>query len=113
MAAGNKPLKPFTLTADTADLRDDLARAAEIIEQLVPGKGKELVVRLASEFAGTYVYFPQKEKLVRGSRNPWIIEQYEAGYRVVDIARSVGLSERQVWYILGKEVDEDKQLNLF
>jgi len=109
----DKPLKPFTLTADNAELRDDLARAAEILDRLVPGKGKELVIMLAAEFGGTYVYFPQKEKLTRLNRDPWIIAQYAAGYRVVEIARATNLSERQVWNILGREPGEEKQMKLF
>jgi Mor family transcriptional regulator len=112
-AKKDKPLKPFALNADTAELRDDLARAAEILDRLVPGKGKELVIRLAAEFGGTYVYFPQEEKLTRKHRDPWIIDKYAAGYRVVEIARAARLSERQVWNILGREPGEEKQMKLF
>ena len=51
--------------------------------------------------------------MFRPIRDLWIIEMYDAGYRATDIARAVGLCERQVWNILGREPGEDKQMRLF
>lgn len=108
-----KKLPPFLPPADAAALGPDLRRAADLLDEVVPGRGKELVVQLARGFCGTYVYFPQKDKLFREARDRWIIEQYDAGFRVPDIARRVDLCERQVWYILGREPGEEKQLRLW
>jgi len=104
---------PFKPDAGSAELSDDLSRLAEIIEAVLPGRGRELVVKIAKEFAGTYVYFQQDDKIFREVRDQWIIDQYLAGHKASEIAREVKLSERQVWNILGREPGEEKQLKLF
>lgn len=104
---------PFNPDANSAVLSDDLTRLADIIDSVLPGRGRELVVKIAKEFAGSYVYFQQREKIFRITRDQWIIEQYEAGHRVPEIAREVQLSERQIWTILGREPDEERQMSLF
>jgi Mor family transcriptional regulator len=109
----SKQIENFSPAPESAILSNDLQRAAEVIDEIAPGRGKEIVVRLAREFSGTYVYFLQEEKLFRAMRDQWIIAQYDAGHRVADIARAVSLCERQVWNILGREPGEDKQLKLF
>jgi Mor family transcriptional regulator len=106
-------LQPFTPEPHEAVLPDDLGRIASLIEAQAPGKGKALTVQIAKEFAGTYVYFMQQDKLFRATRDHWIIRQYEAGYRASEIARAASLSERQIWNILGREPDDDRQLRLF
>lgn len=106
-------IKPFEPSPESAVLNDDMERIVEIVEKLAPGKGANIVVQMAKEFAGTYVYFLQNDKMFRKPRNEWIIEQYEAGYRVADIARILQKSERQIWTILGREPAQNKQLNLF
>lgn len=95
-------LKTFSPSPEEADLSDDLLRLAEIIDTIIPGRGKELVVRFCDNFSGTYVYFPQIGPLFREARNAWIIKQFDNGGRARDIARAAGVSERQVWYILGR-----------
>ncbi len=108
-----KKLPAFNPNHETAVLNDDLARLAEIIDEVVPGRGKEIAVRISRAFGGSYIYCLQDEKLWRGVRDQWVIEQYDAGHRVPEIARAIKKCERQVWNILGREPGEDKQLKLF
>jgi Mor family transcriptional regulator len=108
-----KKICEFVPDADNANLSEDLTRLSEIIEACAPGLGRKLVIKIAKEFAGTYVYFQQDDKIFRDERDQWIIEQYEAGHKVPEIARGAPLCERQVWNILGREPGQDKQLKLF
>ena len=111
--ADKKELPPFVLGADDASLAGDLARLAELINTVSPGLGREIVVWICREFGGTCVYFLQPEKLFREARDRWIIQQYDAGHRVPEIARATGISDRQVWNVLGKDPGEDRKLKLF
>ena len=106
-------ITPFNPDAKSAALSDDLSRLAEIIDSVLPGRGRELVIKIAKEFAGSYVYFQQRDKIFRTTRDQWVIEQYEAGHKVSEIAREIKLSERQIWTILSREPGEDRQMSLF
>ncbi len=95
------------------ELPGDLPELAKLIDEMVPGHGVRVVMRLAREYRSTYVYFHNLDALERKKRDIEIIKRYEGGERPADIARDVELSERQVWKILGREPGEDKQMKLF
>jgi Mor family transcriptional regulator len=95
------------------ELPGELASLARALESVVPGMGVRLALALESAFRGTSVYFHNVDNLRRKVRDKRIIERYNSGERVDDIARSVGMSSRHIWNILGREPGEDKQLKLF
>lgn len=104
---------PDDLIPRIEDLPGDLSQVAQVIESVMPGAGVKVVMRLASEFRGTYVYFRNLDDIGRTARNRAIVEMYTKGMRVPEIARAVKLSERQVWTVLGSEPGDDRQLKLF
>jgi len=104
---------PDDLVPNIDELPGDLAQLARVIEGMVPGYGVRIVLRIVTEFRGTHLYCRNLDDLKRQARNRVIIERYDNGERVQDIARWARLSERQVWTILGREPGEDKQLRLF
>jgi Mor family transcriptional regulator len=106
---------PEDLLPEIKDLPGDLAHLATVIESVAPGLGVRLVLRLVAEYRGTGIYFHNTDWLKRRIRDAWIIERYNRGERVVEIARDpmIGLSDRQVWTIIGRSPDEDKQMKLF
>ena len=83
------------------ELPGDLAQVAKIIESVCPDKGVEATIAIAKAFRGTDVYFRNLDHLSRKARNAWLVEQYGNGQRLCDLARKAGLSERQVWTIIG------------
>ena len=83
------------------ELPGDLAQVAQIIESVCPDKGVEATIAIAKAFRGTEVYCHNLDNLRKKARNAWLIEQYGNGERVCDLARKVGLSDRQVWTIIG------------
>lgn len=85
------------------ELPGDLSQLAKAIEDVVPGLGVNIVLRVASEFRGTHIYFHNLDSITRKARNRFILEKYDKGIKVPEIARIVRLSERQVWTVLGKE----------
>lgn len=95
------------------ELPGDLNPLAEVLERIVPGKGVRITLLLAEEYRGTAVYFHNDDWLKRKLRDQRIVERYNEGERVADIARDVKLSASHVWKILGREPGEDKQLPLF
>ena len=104
---------PNDLIPRIDELPGDLSQLARVIDEIVPGFGVKVVLRIAEDFRGTNVYFHNLDALLRLARNRLIIERYDYGERVSEIARDVRLSERQVWAILGKEPGEERQLKLF
>jgi len=108
-----KDLEKFTPQPDDAALFGDLARMAEVIEHVAPGRGREIVVAICREFGGSGVYFLQEEKLFREARDNWIRAMYDLGHRAQALVRATGVSERNIWYILGREPGEDRQMRLF
>jgi Mor family transcriptional regulator len=97
------------------ELPGELATLARTIEAVAPGLGVRLTLVLESAFRGTAVYFHNVDNLRRKVRDQRIIERYNAGERVDDIARSVGKSSRHIWNILGREpgLEDERQLKLF
>lgn len=104
---------PGDLIPRIEELPGDLSQLARAIEEVVPGLGVKIVLRVASEFRGTHVYFHNLDAIERKARNRIILEMYDKGAKVPEIARIVRLSERQVWTVLGKEPGEERQLVLF
>jgi Mor family transcriptional regulator len=95
------------------ELPGDLSQIAGIIEKKAPGQGVVITLALAAVFRGTTSYWHNMDALKRKARDRWIRGHFDAGDRVPEIARTVGLSERQVWDILGKEPVNDKQGRLW
>lgn len=104
---------PDDLIPGIDDLPGDLAQLARTVESVVPGHGVRVVLRIVKEFRGTHIYCRNLDGLQRAVRDRWVIEMYTNGARVAEIARVVHLSERQVWTILGREPEDDRQLSLF
>jgi Mor family transcriptional regulator len=92
---------PFHPSPKEAELSGDLSRMADVIEKIAPGQGVSAVVALCREFSGAPVYFVQEDKLFRKALAQWVVQQYDAGRRVPDIARASRRSERTIWKILG------------
>lgn len=106
-------LLPADMMPRADELPGDLARLAVIIDEITPGQGVEITLRIAAEFRGTTVYCHNIDALYRKSRDRWIRAQFDAKARVPDLARAAKLSERRVWEILGTEPVNDRQLKLF
>lgn len=67
---------------------------------------------LAAHYGGDEIYVPKCDGARRAARDAGIVALYDAGWRVQDIARRHGLTERWVYEILGRPVD-DRQGELF
>ncbi len=106
-------LERFEPKTEDARFSDDLDHLVAIIDKIAPGIGRRAMVAIAKEFASTYVYIPKPSHIFCNARTQWVLDQYDAGHRVQNIARKCELSESQVWKILGKVPGEDKQLALF
>jgi Mor family transcriptional regulator len=98
----DQPTRSFKPTPDQAELNEELSRMVEVVDGVIPGKGKAVVVELCREYCGSHVYFIQHQNMFRKARDNWIIEQYSQGLRVSEIARRVNISVRQIWTILGR-----------
>ncbi len=109
----NLPSIPAEYQPGIEDLPGDLSQLARFIEEMVPGQGVRVVLKLAEEYRGTSIYFHNLDSLKRRIRDIEIIRRYDNGERPADIARDVSLSERQVWKILGRDTEEDRQMRLF
>jgi Mor family transcriptional regulator len=86
---------------------------ASIIDKAAPGKGVEITMLIAGEFRGTTIYCHNIDALFRKARDRWVREKFDAGGRVPDLARTIKLSERRVWEILGSEPVNERQGRLF
>ena len=95
------------------ELPGDLSRLAAIIEEFAGGMGVSIVIRIAEVFRGTTIYCHNMDALTRKARDRWVRDHFDAGDRVPDIARTVGLSERRVWEILGTAPVDERQGRLF
>lgn len=95
------------------ELPGELARVAKIIDSVAPGKGVAAVMHLEKVYESSPLYFHTLQPVRRRLRDKWIIERYNNGDRVPDIARDVALSTRQIWSILGRGPVDGKQLKLF
>lgn len=87
------------------ELPGDLSRLAEIIESHAPGQGVKITVAIADEFRGTKIHCHNMDALKRKVRDSRIVDQFDKGVSVPDIARKFRLGERRVWSILGQAED--------
>jgi len=62
---------------------------------------------LCHYYGGDVLYVPKCDGALRAARNEQIGQLYAAGYGVQRLARRFGLTERQIYNILGSPVPED------
>ena len=104
---------PADLYPTIEELPGDLSQVAAIIEKMAPGLGVKITLLLAGRFRGTTSYWHNVDALTRKARDRWVREHFDRGERVPDMARTVRLSERRVWAILGTEPVDDRQGRLW
>jgi Mor family transcriptional regulator len=106
---------PEEFLPNIEDLPGELGQLARDISTISPDKAIRITLLLEQRYRGTSLYFHNCDAIRRRVRNIKIIERYNGGERVEDIARSVGKSARQIWNILGKEpgVEDNRQMKLF
>lgn len=89
-------------------LPGDIRRIAEVV-------GVEIALKIAKEFRGTYLYIHSLDDLLREIRNKRIREEYgkdRSPRKVSRLAIKNGLTERQIWNILGEEPEEETHPSL-
>ena len=59
--------------------------------------------KLAEEFGGTQIPIPRGAQAIREARNEDIRRRYAAGESAAKIARDLGMTERWVYEIVGRE----------
>ncbi len=106
---------PDEFLPEIDELPGELAPLSREIATVAPHLAVRIALILEQKYRGTSIYFHNVDGLRRKVRDRRIIERYSARETVDDIARSVGLSSRQVWNILGREpgVEDNRQLKLF
>lgn len=107
---------PDAALPEITALPGDLSLIARVV-------GVKLTLELVEALRGTYVYFRNLDHLKRQWRDDYIRAEIDrrinAGESttvvVQDLARSQGLSSRQVWAISGRSGEDDKgpQLKMF
>ena len=96
------------------ELPGDLKRLAEVLEESAPGHGVRLALVIEENFRGTYLRINNIDHLRRRWRDQEIKRRYDQGEAVIDIARSVGLCDRQIWNVLKTpDARPDKQMRMF
>jgi len=107
---------PDEFLPEIDDLPGELQPLARAIAELLgPKMAVRLVLHLEQLYRGTAIYFHNADAIRRRVRDRRIVERYNSGERVDDIARSAGISARHVWNILGREpdVEDTRQMRLF
>lgn len=98
------------------DLPGELAQLAREISLVLDSTmAVRLVLLLEQKYRGTSLYFHNVDAIRRRVRNARIVARYSAGERADDIARSLGMSSRHIWNILGQEpeIEDNRQMKLF
>ena len=62
--------------------------------------GRPAALRLHQRFSRTKIYVAKMDEVLRDQRNRAIVDDYSSGVSVSNLARSYGLSDRQIWNIL-------------
>lgn len=77
--------------------------------------GLEALTALANADGGRWLYVAKCDQSLRLRRNREIAERYSPPHNVpvAQLAREYGLSDRQIWNILGSTALDDKQEQLF
>ena len=107
---------PAEFLPQANELPGELSQLArEISSVLGPEMAVRITLLLEQRYRGTSVSFHNADAIRRRVRDRRIVERFNAGERADDIARSVGMSSRHVWNILGREpvVEDNRQLKLF
>jgi Mor family transcriptional regulator len=90
-----------------SDLSGDLRMVANLV-------GVRMALKISELFDGTPARLYGHRRWLLGWRDKIIREEYDNGeISGVDLARKYGLSDRQIWNILGKVEGDDRQLRLF
>jgi Mor family transcriptional regulator len=104
---------PENMLPTIEELPGDLSGVAAVIEELAPGLGVKITLALVKHYRGTYIYCHNVDAIERAARNRWIKQLRDAEMTVPEIARRVGLAERQVWNITGEADIDNRQMKLF
>lgn len=106
---------PDDFLPEIDELPGALPELARAIEAVFPGLGVRVTLVIERRYRGTILYVHNADAIRRRVRDRRVVERYGAGETVDSIARSVCLSSRQVWNILGREpgVEDNRQLKLF
>jgi Mor family transcriptional regulator len=75
--------------------------------------GIEALTALAKADGGRWLYVAKCERGLRQQRNVEIVKHYSDGMKVESLVQRYGLSDRQIWNILGSTVVDDRQCGLF
>lgn len=77
--------------------------------------GLESLTALAKADGGRWLYVAKCDQSLRVRRNREIVEKYSPPHNVpvAQLAKDYGLSDRQIWNILGSTAMDDKQEQLF
>lgn len=98
---------PDEALPELEDLTGDLRQLAEIV-------GVRLALIVAQRMGGTYLKLPSLKPWARSRRDRWMRSRYDkGGITVVELARLVGLGERQTYVILGSSEPDERQRRLW
>ena len=75
--------------------------------------GIEALTALSKADGGRWMYVAKCDRSLRQQRNVEIVKQYSDGTPVAKLVERYGLSDRQIWNILGSTVVDDRQGGLF
>jgi hypothetical protein len=106
-------MKDFDLTRLPDELLPEITELPGQLQDVARVIGVRPALLLEKRFRGTYIYCYKADALRRRLRDKWIRVEYDRMLRAgvkkktARLALETGLSERQVWNILGR-VDEDE-----
>jgi hypothetical protein len=83
------------------------------LHQLVEWLGSEKAQVFCRNFSGEIIQIPKAASALRSLRNRKIIDARKSGTSLFILARTYGLTERQVLNILGQTAYDDQQFDLF
>ncbi|MDR0472369.1 MAG: hypothetical protein LBH43_01680 [Treponema sp.] len=87
------------------DVNDDFKLLGEIV-------GQELALKIAEEFAGSFIYIPKN--ILKAQKHLEVIEGYKSGKNYRELSLMTGYSENYIRAIVSmKNNAHIKQLNLF
>ncbi|MBF0192097.1 MAG: hypothetical protein HQL99_13300 [Magnetococcales bacterium] len=92
----------FDLVQEYGGTRIFVPRKMREHHKLVASLGMERARRLAHHFGGETLSVVRNAELLRRTRNRQIVESYNTGVGVRQLARDHALTERQIYSILGK-----------
>ncbi len=102
----NLEAQPWINDLDSAMLPEPYRKLADVI-------GIKAVLKLADEFQGTNIYFPKLDGTIKMIRDKKILDDYQRGFHIKELARMYGLTETWVRTILTENKIDNNQLTLF